>query len=33
MEKELYIKYVKDYIHLTALYLNKKEADIDVDDS
>ena len=33
MEKELYIKYVKDYIHLIALYLNKKEADIDVDDS
>ena len=25
MEKETYIKYLKDYLHLVALYLNKKE--------
>ena len=25
MEKETYIKYLKDYLHLISLYLNKKE--------
>ena len=25
MDKETYIKYLKDYLHLISLYLNKKE--------
>ena len=25
MDKELYLKNLKDYLHLIALYLNKKE--------
>lgn len=30
MEKQVYIKYVNDFIHLISLYLNKKKCDIEI---
>ena len=34
MEKEQYYQLLKDYLHLVALYLNKKEAtDFKIDES
>ena len=32
MEKELYRKYVKEFLHLISLYLNKKEIDVELSD-